>query len=174
MDESSSLLFPFIHPPPSIFVLSPVHYYCMGVFFPGIYFSFALFLFLFLFLFFSFFFFLGSLLLGHDLLREKKFNIFGGYIFFLAEFYVCKEPELFVWRVSTMTSKCLCFFFFGSRKKLLSFCHAVVFILLQCLYFFTQKNFFVIVFTRGKALEQRALPKLGQSSAIVSLRPVFW
>jgi hypothetical protein len=167
MDESSSLLFfsSILHHPFLYYLL-----YTTTVW----EFSFQVFISLLLFFsFFFFFFFLFSLFFASRPwpIREKNLIYSEDTFSFLRNFMFAKS------RIRLTSEhydvKMFVFFFFGSRKKLLSFCHAVVFILLQCLYFFTQKNFFVIVLTQGKALEQRALPKLGQSSAIVSLRPVF-
>jgi hypothetical protein len=135
MDESSSLLFfsSILHHPFLYYLL-----YTTTVW----EFSFQVFISLLLFFsFFFFFFFLFSLFFASRPwpIREKNLIYSEDTFSFLRNFMFAKS------RIRLTSEhydvKMFVFFFFGSRKKLLSFCHAVVFILLQCLYFFTQKKF---------------------------------
>jgi len=134
-----------------------------------VFFSFALFLFLFLFLFFLFSWFFAS---RPWPIREKN-------LIYSEDTFSC--GILCLQRAGTFRStsehydlKMFVFFFFGFEKEIVKpLSH-------RCLYSFTMslflyaKEIFVIVLTRGKALEQRALPKIGPKlSYRLSLRPIF-
>jgi len=141
MDESSSLLFfsSILHHPFLYYLLytTTVWEFSFQVFI-----SLLLFFSFFFFFFFSFFFFLFSLFFASRPwpIREKNLIYSEDTFSFLRNFMFAKSRN-FSFDEWALWFQNVCVFFFGSRKKLLSFCHAVVFILLQCLYFFTQKKF---------------------------------